>query len=398
MSRFAPLYRRFLGVALATLAIEPVLCADQLISGGSGGIAAAAALTLGSNPTDGQTLVFTDGTWTLTCTCKDTPVDPTDVQIGATADDTLANAATVINSQETIPFTASVATTLGSIGTQVLLVVAPDTATTYRLFGTASGFGYLDCSSGYAGKNGDVATIPASDPGAGEGTFGFARATAALQPNESHYVRLGDSQQSWDSDGQTWASVSVALAADPGLEFSAGALRAKVGDGIARTSGGLTVDLATNGGLEFSGGKLQGKAGAGLALDSDGFNVQVSGSCVRIQSGSIQVASSLDLYATIGSPTTATLGDPAPLELALPFDHAGGAVRAYIGIAGPFYCANGTSEKSIADFFFSPDDGTTAKALNAITSTDEICWIPRTTNGGNLQAGDVLKVQYTAFV
>lgn len=52
-------------------------------------------------------------------------------------------------------------------------------------------------------------------------------------------------------------NIRVNLASDPGLEFSSGALRVKVGNGLELLAAGVAIDLAADPGLEFSSGDLQ---------------------------------------------------------------------------------------------------------------------------------------------
>lgn len=72
------------------------------------------------------------------------------------------------------------------------------------------------------------------------------------------------------------------------------------GDGIDITSDVISVDLATNPGLEFSAAQLKAKAGTGISLDASGINVDVGTSANKI----VQLDGSARLPAVDGSQLT----------------------------------------------------------------------------------------------
>lgn len=68
------------------------------------------------------------------------------------------------------------------------------------------------------------------------------------------------------------------LAATPGLEVTAGALRVKAGQGIGLTNGGVEARTVANGGLMFDGSgnlDVKRKANGGIAVDANGLFLQV---------------------------------------------------------------------------------------------------------------------------
>jgi hypothetical protein len=394
---------------------ETLLSASQLVDGSAGGIAPAAALKLASNPSDGQTVIFHDGSSAVTLTFKDTAILGTDVQIETSAGATQANLAAAINSQVT-SYTAVDSAALGSIGLNTIAVVRNSVGTSGdRIYGTASAVEYVDFGSQkYEAINDSLTAIPSSDPGSGGNAYGFRRAKAALLPNETHGYRISDGTSVWDSDGETWNAwptttysagdglalsggvFSVSLATDPGLQFSSGALKVKVngGAGIGLDSNGVKIVLGSVPGLSFGSGlQVLANTNAGIALDTSGVKAKVADSAGTAfdGSGNVRIAADKETRATQSG---ATSGDGAATSLAIDFDNdGGGCPEVFVGQASGFKVANGDSERTTADCYFSADSGSTARAWSAIVSTDVLYWNGTVAPGGNLANGDKLRVK-----
>lgn len=395
---------------------EVLLDASQLISGSPGGIASAAAFICETPPNSTETFNLKNSTGTETYTfVSGTPADETEVQVGGAAV-SLASLAAAIEARTSGMWHAYVRTSLSSIAGAVLVIVERLVDGTSRAYGTS--LAAFKCASFTGGKYEAATTgyMGSTDPGAGQGTFGFARAEASLIPNETHQCRASDATATWDSDGSAWSTwdtaaytagdglslsgnqFAVSLAdSNPGLQFSSSKLAVKVNGsaGLGVDSDGVKIVLKPVSGLEFDSGiGVKANTDKGVDLDSDGVKVKVANSAGSAfdGSGNLRVAVDKETRATQSG---ATSGDAAATSLVIDFDNDGGGVpEIFVGLASGFKVANGTGDQATADCYFSADSGTTARAWSAIVSGDTLYWNGNVaTSGGNLANGDKLRVK-----
>lgn len=361
---------------------ETLLDDSQLIDGVTGGIAPAGAFVFTDNPTADETFVLKCTTGTESYTFKVSASGESEVTIGAGLSNTLANLAAKIEAKTGALYHAYVRTNLGSIDSLVLVVVRRAVSDgTDRAYGTAQASYAAFTADKYEAKAADLTALDTTDPGAGIGSFGFRRATADLVPGETHEMRSGDSLGTWDDDGGQWNLRTV----------TAGVYTA--GDGIDVTDNVVSVALASDPGLEFSGGQLRVKANSagGMELTPSGVGLKsVQGGLVITGGGNLKGNT---LRHKMVVQDGATSGDGAATSFAADVANTGGGKPlVFVGKLGPFYVANGNSEKATSECYFSTDAGTTARAWSAIVGTDTLYWNGSVAEGGDLEDGDELTV------
>jgi len=186
---------------------ELILVTEQLDSVNDA-ISQAIPFWLDNNAAEGDTLVITDGTTTETFTFTATPAVAFDVEIGADALETMDNLTTTINTDSTL-WSAVTEDALDQLNARVVAIYRTDNSAqdSYddRIYGTfttpadvqyVSFEGLLDYTSSVS------AQLPGADPAVK--TFGFGRATATLQPSETHVTRDEDTIYVWDADAGVW--------------------------------------------------------------------------------------------------------------------------------------------------------------------------------------------------
>jgi hypothetical protein len=193
---------------------ELILHIDQLLNGAAGGVLQAELLSIIGNPAVGNTLRITNGALVETFTFRAAWAAPFDVVIGVGVDATMLNLVNEINAQSTL-WKAAITTSLdkwfaASPTTQVVVMRRATTAAADRMYGTLTVPGNIRVvafsdSYGYEESHGVESNLPAVDPAAKR--FGFGRAYADLQTNETHVVADSIEAWTWDSDDELWVLI-----------------------------------------------------------------------------------------------------------------------------------------------------------------------------------------------
>jgi hypothetical protein len=164
-----------------------------------------------NNPANADTLTLTDGSTSETFTFLASPAASFDVQIGATAADTMENLATTLNTDSTA-WKGLYTTDLGQLNTGVVVIYRANYATTSqdRIFGsftTAADVRQVNYNGENDYSRSTATAIPTSDPGVR--TFGFGRTTSTLSPSQTHVCRDDDTLYTWDSDDGEWQNTGT---------------------------------------------------------------------------------------------------------------------------------------------------------------------------------------------
>lgn len=257
---------------------ETLLTADQLDNTNMA-IANATAFYLANTAQIGDTFTLNDGgtteTWTFAgVSAANMPA------VGASALDSMTDLAARINTDSTT-WSATLGTALQGInaaGNVVVVYRRVPTATTtdraYGVFATPADAQLVDYGTAVDYRDSTSANLPAADPTTPN--FGFGRITSALQPNDSHFVRLEDSAYTWNQDAGTWqlsAGAVTAATSGPGggvvgqATFDEDFALEIVGGAVARVKvDGSSVGINGSGELEVAGGAIPfGTSGSGGA-------------------------------------------------------------------------------------------------------------------------------------
>lgn len=160
-----------------------------------------------NNPSDGDTLILTDGSVTETFTFNTSAAGAFSVQIGASVADTLTNLAFQINTDSTA-WSGLYTTDLSQINASLVVIYRKDNSTLlspdriYGSFTTASDAEYVNYNGELDYALSTSSVVPAADPG--EVQFGFGRLTSELTPSETHVCRDDDTLYTWDADSGVW--------------------------------------------------------------------------------------------------------------------------------------------------------------------------------------------------
>lgn len=295
---------------------EIVLVPEQLINGGSGGIAQAILLALAANLQAGDTLVLTDGVNTETFTAVAGVPAANQFQVGGSTSVTLQNLVNSINANSAF-WSAQYTTGLdsyfaGSLDPQAVIYKDAPSNTNDRLYGTIAN-GQADVkvvafnSGNDYSQNSAVETdLPSADPGAKR--FGFYRLFASLIVGETHRVANDSTGYTWDGDDQIWQQTSSTQT------FTAG-------DGIDITTGKVSADTVTPAGASTQQygaiDKRRTADGTGIAAADQGFlavktdNVDLA---VDQATNSLKIKpqSRLDRFRGFGSWASTSSGDREP--------------------------------------------------------------------------------------
>jgi hypothetical protein len=250
---------------------EALFSEDQLDD--TDGINALEAMYFANQPSIGDTVVFKNGTLTLTMTFVaniGAESLETDVSIETSADTALArlvlrtNAATA-NTQWDLFYETG---THADINDPIVDVVEKASAagdSDSRIYGVWST--QADCQVVEFAAGGTVdldytartpVNLPSSDPA--EGRFGLRRRVVDLTDGEIHLTLDSDNQWSWDNDGTTWQQLSGPGSIPDATSGAGGAVKGKVtfdsDKGLSVTTGIAEVVLSASGALEFSSGEI----------------------------------------------------------------------------------------------------------------------------------------------
>jgi len=234
---------------------------------------------------------------TVTFTFKDSPVNTTDVQIGANDAETISNLNDAINTYKATEETNGtnnwvvLSTTVDYpefwfLSDRSIVVAGAAAFDGYRLYGSFTNANYVKmidfrvATSHYDYTSDDKIDIPTSDPGTTN--FGFFRTEADCDDGELHYVLISDTLWALDKGGTTdyqWNLLSgigaipdatsapggatkgkVTFDENYGLTVIAGTARAKVGNGLAfDANGNFTLADRSGNGIVVSGGLIDAK-------------------------------------------------------------------------------------------------------------------------------------------
>lgn len=379
---------------------EVLLDESQIINGETGdpgveaGIAPAAALVLTEQPANGETFAIErgDGAEALIFTFVESDPGAGEIEIGVSALADLLALAQAINLANS-EWVANVRSDLTSIGTSVLVVTRrtvmdADDDGDDRIFGTVP-MEYVDFGSLYEAGAADLTAISTTDPNEAA-VFGFRRRAADLRPNEGHPFRSGDRFAFFDADGADGA----------GAWNTKEARSYTAGDGIDLDGTEISVRLAANSGLEFFAGALRAKlkADSGLEADADGLFAKVDASAGTGFDGSGNITTAKQR--TIASGTIGeggTSGDGADTGITASVANSGGhqpvvTLGELSGVGPGLYVANGNGERTTSAFYFSDDNGSSAKAWSAIANGDKLFVNGTVVLGGNLPQGETIRV------
>jgi hypothetical protein len=260
---------------------ELLLHEDQLND--AEGILASVAFYIANNPTSGDQVILTDGTTTRSYGFG-TGGDVT-VTIGATAADTMQNLATAIEGDGLAIWGAAFSTDLDSINAGGVVVITEDDndGTASKIYGNTWGTpadGQIVDYGGETQYNKKTSSqLPGSLPGSTN--FGFRRTQASLSAGEIHYIEEKDVLWAWDSDTDTWMTMTGPFSIPDATGDSGGGIKGKItvdtDFGLAVALGVLSINLDATPGLEFNSGALRVKTdGAhGIVLGASGVEIEI---------------------------------------------------------------------------------------------------------------------------
>lgn len=294
---------------------EILLDAAQLLNGGTGGILQAILGAIATNPSNGDTLVITDGTTTETFTFVTTAAVPFDVQIGASAAITTTNLVAAINTDSTLWSAVETdgldAYFTGSNDPQFVIYRTAVSSNPDRIYGTLTaptGIQVIEFATGtqdYRESSGTQSDLPSSDPGAKR--FGFGRVFASLNTGDTHRIATDNTAYTWDGDDQLWQQTSGggAITAGNGIDVTANKVSTKevLPVGAATQQFGATVNNRTSDGT----GTAAADQGYG-AVKTDNATIavdQATNALTIIQSG-------LPEFRGFGSWTSSSPSDREP--------------------------------------------------------------------------------------
>lgn len=292
---------------------------------------------LDANIADGDDFTITDGTTTETFTFLDTPAVAFDVQRGGSADATMANLVTAINTDSTL-WAAATELALESIndgsgsstaGTVVLIYRADQSATSFddRIYGTFT----TPADAQYVNYAGELdyaistnSQVPAADPGVK--TFGIGYATADLLSGQTHLNRDTDQIYTWDADAGQWNITGSAL--DYGLVGDIQSLGSSLAAGTS-TRVSRADHVHTHGD--------RGGDGAGSQHDADQIDVEGTyavvspGGPVSAETAFSNIGTALSSAAKAGKWLQFGTNQKVPASGTLYLQGAGGVVTSSVG-------------------------------------------------------------------
>lgn len=355
---------------------EVLLVKQQVLNGSSGGVRAAQAAYIATNPTDLDTFVISDGTNVETFTFKTVPLGAFDVQIGGSASATQTNLVAEINLSSV--FWSSVSTNglddyFAANPTAQFVVYRKTTeaAVTDRLYGTLtapSGIKVVDFFTAgpqaYGVESSTEANLPSADPAAQR--FGFSRQFVLLATCETHLIANDVTTWTWNADTsvQTWYE-SDQMA----LSFTSG---------LTRTGSTVSVNTATAFGTYIDGGS--NNVAVAITATNPGISILADGlQTLQDGSGGLAHGASGDKVkvdtVTSGNPTLA-IGANGLRVIGLPslFNINSVAVSANVTAANLGTLTAGATSDAGALHSHSAGPRFSAVTVGALAAGDPIYW------------------------
>lgn len=285
-------------LALESRAWKEILLVSDQLDSTNDALSQAIPFFLDGNAANSDTFTITDGTTTETFTFLNTTSVAFDVQIGASADDTMTNLVSQINTDSTL-WSAVLASDLDDINDGSGTSTSGNVVVIYRTNQSSSSFddriyGSFSTASDavYVNFNGEsdyeISTntqLPSADPGQKE--FGIGDATSDLITGQTHLVRSGDEIYTWDSDGDQWnltgSGLDYGLVGD--IQPLGSAAAAGVSNRVARAD-----HVHTHG----------DRGGDGSASQHDADQIDVEGSYTNIGSPSDAETAFSNIDAALG--------------------------------------------------------------------------------------------------
>jgi len=391
---------------------EAILVVEQISD--AQGILAALAAWVATNPAVSDTFILEDGTNTETYTFKAAESAAFDVEIGATAADTMVNLVNAINADSSFwgaKFNADALDSMNADGVAVIYeLTSASGASTSRAYGSiAADQAYVQIveyngESEYRSAKASI-DLPSADPAAGR--FGLRRQASALVNGEIHLSLGDDSLYEWDDDGSTWVTLAAGAVpeatsasgggvkgkwtadSDKGLLISSGVGEVKIDDStINFSSGSLQIkDLGiTNAKVSASAAIVESK----LSLDysTSGLNTAITnhtGSSSNPHSVTFTQAVTADGNTDISAAEAETLTDGSNADSL----HQHGITKKTM-VAGESFAANTTFAVRMS--INGETDGRVYKADQDVSATDTAYVIGLVRPSGAVAAGESIDV------